>query len=164
VTSQRLTRQDVTQLYLDHAAWLVGYGCSLLRDRSAAEDIVQQVFARLLRGDIVVTTSAVAYLCQAVRNSVMTHRRTRTREVALNDGEPSWLEARSGSLEAGLAVEAAVQRLPEEQREVVVLRVWGQLTFLEIAEALELSPNTVASRYRYGLTKLRDILRPLVDD
>jgi RNA polymerase sigma-70 factor (ECF subfamily) len=163
MTSQRLTRQDIAQLYHDHGAWLVGYGCSLLRDRSAAEDIVQQVFARLLRGDIVVTTSPIAYLCQAVRNTVMNHRRTRAREVAL-DGEPSWLEAPAGSLEAGLAVEAAVQRLPEEQREVVVLRVWGQLTFLEIAEALELSPNTVASRYRYGLTKLREILRPLVDE
>jgi RNA polymerase sigma-70 factor (ECF subfamily) len=122
------------------------------------------VFARLLRGDIVVTTSPVAYLCQAVRNTVMNHRRSRAREVALDDGESSWLEAPAGSQEAGLAVQAAVQQLPEDQREVVVLRVWGQLTFLEIAEALGLSANTVASRYRYGLTKLRDTLRPLADE
>jgi RNA polymerase sigma-70 factor (ECF subfamily) len=61
----------------------------------------------------------------------------------------------------GLAVESALRRLPEEQREVIVLRVWGQLSFQEIADALEAPPNTVASRYRYGLAKLRDILKPL---
>ncbi|MGY8716457.1 MAG: RNA polymerase sigma factor, partial [Verrucomicrobiia bacterium] len=51
--------------------------------------------------------------------------------------------------------------LPSEQREVVVLKVWGGLTFAQIAEQLDLSANTAASRYRYALTKLREALNPV---
>jgi len=49
--------------------------------------------------------------------------------------------------------------LPIEQREVVVMHVWGAMTLEEIAKVLELSANTVASRYRYGLRKLREIMQ-----
>ena len=63
MTGRGLTHEDVTQLYDAHGAWLMGYACSLLRDRAAAEDVVQQVFARLLRGNVVVTKSHGAYLC-----------------------------------------------------------------------------------------------------
>jgi RNA polymerase sigma-70 factor (ECF subfamily) len=55
----------------------------------------------------------------------------------------------------------ALGELPEEQRAVVHLKLWEGLTFEEIAEALEISANTAASRYRYGLDKLRERLRPL---
>jgi len=89
----------------------------------------------------------------------MNHWRARSREVEL-DGTAWWLEAPRGLEEEGLALEAALRQLPVEQREVVVLRVWGQLTFQEIAVAQEVPSNTVASRYRYGLAKLRDILKP----
>jgi RNA polymerase sigma-70 factor (ECF subfamily) len=53
------------------------------------------------------------------------------------------------------AVEAAMRRLPEEQREVLVLKIWAELTFEQIAGELEISPNTAASRYRYALAALR---------
>lgn len=53
------------------------------------------------------------------------------------------------------AIEGALQRIPPEQREVLVLKIWGELTFDQIARELELSPNTVASRYRYALAALR---------
>ena len=54
--------------------------------------------------------------------------------------------------------------LPPEQREVVHLKLWEGLTFEEIAAALEIPPNTAASRYRYGLDKLRELLRPLYEE
>ena len=60
-----------------------------------------------------------------------------------------------------LAVESALRELPDEQREIIVLRVWGQMTFEEVAAALDISPNTAASRYRYGLAKLKERLAPL---
>ena len=161
VPGQRLDREDVARLYADHGALLLGYACSILGDLSTAEDVVHQVFARLLNGNLAIRESPVAYLCRAVRNTALNHRRARSREVEYDGTGPSWLEAPTGLEEMGLAVETALRRLPEEQREVIVLRVWGQLSFQEIAEALELPPNTVASRYRYGLTKLRDILKPL---
>ena len=54
-----------------------------------------------------------------------------------------------------LALAGALGELPADQRAVVHLKLWEGLTFDQIAEALELSPNTAASRYRYGLDKLR---------
>ena len=50
----------------------------------------------------------------------------------------------------------AVDRLPEQQKEVLTLKIWGELTFDEIARTLDISLNTVASRYRYALQKLKD--------
>ena len=51
-----------------------------------------------------------------------------------------------------------LERLPREQREVIVLKIWHEYTFENIGELLDLSPNTVAGRYRYGLQKLRACL------
>lgn len=50
----------------------------------------------------------------------------------------------------------ALSSLPDDQREVTVLHIWGELTFSQISELLGVSSNTVASRYRYALGKLRD--------
>lgn len=55
-------------------------------------------------------------------------------------------------------VEKALGQLPLEQREVIVLKVWAEQTFEAIAEALGISPNTAASRYRYGLDRIRQLL------
>jgi RNA polymerase sigma-70 factor (ECF subfamily) len=54
--------------------------------------------------------------------------------------------------------------LPEEQRTVVHLKLWEEFTFDEIAAALGISANTAASRYRYGIDKLRARLRPFYDE
>ncbi|MEJ1974466.1 MAG: sigma-70 family RNA polymerase sigma factor [Lacunisphaera sp.] len=58
-------------------------------------------------------------------------------------------------------IEVALQRLPDEQREVLVLKIWQELTFEQIGEVLGISPNTAASRYRYALTALRAQLESL---
>ena len=58
----------------------------------------------------------------------------------------------------------ALEELPSEQRAVVHLKLWEGLTFEAIAEALEIPPNTAASRYRYGIDKLRERLRPLYEE
>ena len=55
-------------------------------------------------------------------------------------------------------LQVALAKIPFKFREVITLKIWGELTFAEIADSLGLSPNTVASRYRYGLEKLRLIL------
>src|SRR5690606_4742960 len=62
------------------------------------------------------------------------------------------------------ATEAALETLPPEQRAVVHLKLWTGLTFEEIASTLDIPPNTAASRYRYGIDKLRDQLRPLYNE
>jgi RNA polymerase sigma-70 factor (ECF subfamily) len=66
--------------------------------------------------------------------------------------------------EVGLALQSALRELPEEQRAIIVLRVWGQMTIEEAALALDISPNTAASRYRYGLAKLKERLEPLAKE
>src|SRR5262249_10519497 len=58
----------------------------------------------------------------------------------------------------------ALAELPADQRAVVHLKLWEHLTFEQIAEALDIPPNTAASRYRYGLDKLRERLRPLYEE
>ena len=62
------------------------------------------------------------------------------------------------------ALSAALGELVSEQRTVVHLKLWERLTFEQIAELLGIPPNTAASRYRYGLDKLRHRLRPLYDE
>ena len=61
----------------------------------------------------------------------------------------------AGADDRRLAIEAALRRLPAEQREVLTLKIWGECTFEEIARQLEIPPNTAASRYRYALAALR---------
>jgi RNA polymerase sigma-70 factor (ECF subfamily) len=63
-----------------------------------------------------------------------------------------------------LTIETAMESLPEEQRSVLHLKLWEDLTFSQIGETLEISPQTAASRYRYALDKLRDLLRPVYEE
>ena len=58
----------------------------------------------------------------------------------------------------------ALGNLPADQRAVVHLKLWEGMTFEQIAGLLEIPPNTAASRYRYGLDKMRELLRPLYDE
>ena len=58
-------------------------------------------------------------------------------------------------------IRRAIARLPKKQAEVVVLKVWENLTFSEVADVLDESPNTIASRYRYALQKLTEVLQPV---
>jgi RNA polymerase sigma-70 factor (ECF subfamily) len=150
---KHLDQDGVRRLYESHSRGLLSYACSFVSSFAAAEDVVHQVFERVLRGDIEIEGSAVSYLYRAVRNGSLNQIRDRSREVDLND---SWLESPAGMEQTGLELQSALGELPEEQREIIILHVWGQLSFDEAAAALGISPNTAASRYRYGLSKLRE--------
>ena len=148
--------EDVRRLYDEHGRALLAYACALLRDPSAAEDVLHQVFLNVLRGRAAINGSAAGYLFRAVRNTALNHVRGMSREVELADGGV-WLESPDGSTETSMALQSALKTLPEEQREIVVLKIWGALTFEEAAGVIGVSPNTAASRYRYGLAKLKEI-------
>jgi RNA polymerase sigma-70 factor, ECF subfamily len=160
VSADARSRADIERLYEQHGRVLLAYACSFVRSVAEAEDIVHQVFTRLLHGDFAITGVPLAYLCRAVRNTALNQRRTWRRETALDDAV-RWLEAPAGLEESALAIERSMTLLPVEQREVVVLHVWGGLTFSEIADTLSIPANTAASRYRYALGKLREALKPL---
>jgi RNA polymerase sigma-70 factor, ECF subfamily len=157
-------RMLVGRLYDTHGASLYRYAVMLLADAAAAEDAVQQVFAALLRPSgtaVPDIEDAARYLRRAIRNecySMLRRRRTR----AETDGEARLLELIAGESappDERIALEHALRTLPTEQREVVHLHTFEGLTFQEIADASQESINTIASRYRYALARLRDLLK-----
>jgi RNA polymerase sigma-70 factor (ECF subfamily) len=154
-----LSTEDVRVLYDKHGPALVAYACSFVTDAAAAEDVVHQVFLRLLSGPVQTPDVPVAYVYRAVRNAALNARRSVRRDTPV-DADNSVFERRDGNREAALALQRALTELPEEQREAVVMRVWSGMTLEEVAAATGAPLNTVASRYRYALEKLREKLQP----
>jgi RNA polymerase sigma-70 factor (ECF subfamily) len=102
-----------------------------------------------------------AYLYRSLRNRVMDgfrkHRREQAPAAQLRLVQP--VDTVAGREEAE-RMSAALARLPEEQREVVLLRIYGEMKFGDIAEVLQTSTKTVESRHRLALDKLREMLKP----
>jgi RNA polymerase sigma-70 factor, ECF subfamily len=152
-----LSRDAVTSIYEKHGAALVAYARSCGLDHSSAEDVVHQLFLKMLGRKAFVLQAPLAYFYRATRNSCLNLRRDRQRETDLQIADP-WFVHPSGNQDEVLNLQQALSDLPEEQRETVFLRVWSGMTLLEISEITETPSNTVASRYRYGLEKLRERL------
>jgi RNA polymerase sigma-70 factor (ECF subfamily) len=155
-------RERVGRLYDAHGASLYRYAVMLLADPAAAEDAVHQVFAALLRPSAAARIDdATHYLRRAVRNECYSLLR-RHRSRAEDNGTAPLLEQiaapEGGTADERLALERALRLLPPEQREVVHLHMFEGLTFQEIANAANESINTIASRYRYALARLRALL------
>lgn len=129
-----------------------------------AEDVVQTAFVRFWRKNSDAQPEHYPLLYAAVRTAALDLRRTdgrralRENEYQSSEFDAAFFDPSLEQREDAEAVEKALQQLVPEQREVVVLRVWGELTFAQIATTLDQSINTVASRYRYGLEALRKAL------
>tara|TARA_R110002096_G_scaffold26518_22_gene81836 strand:+ start:9894 stop:10433 length:540 start_codon:yes stop_codon:yes gene_type:complete len=155
---------DWEQLYDKHAKALVLYARQWLPSMSDAEDTVQDAFIRLIKSPKQFDENPVPILYQAVKWAALdrirsSERRQKREETSTMDHEPiSYFEDRLETQERKEAIERSLQQLPEDQREVLKLRVWGELGFREIGEALGISINTAASRYRYALKKLGELL------
>jgi len=121
------------------------------------EDVVQEAFLKLvsLRQP---PRSVVPWLYRVVRNAALdarkTARRRQRRESAAARPVGWFVEPEIDGLDAAAAV-AALQRLPAEEREVIVARLWGGLSFEEIAEVAGCSASTAFRRYSAGLDALR---------
>ena len=145
-------------IYREYRTRLYQYALSLVRDRDAAEDAVQDAFlgwARQLAAGRAPRQIA-PYLYASVRNRCLDRLRRRP-EVALDDAGVEILAAPAGDAERiGLrhALNRLLLALPEEQREVVVLRTWHDMEFVAIA-ALQGTPvNTAIARYHYAIARL----------
>jgi RNA polymerase sigma-70 factor (ECF subfamily) len=104
----------------------------------------------------------MALLVTSVRRAAFDLARRESRRAAREERAEGGIEVPAALFHRTLenddrreAIEAALRQLPDEQREVLVLKIWGELTFEEIAVQLEIPPNTAASRYRYALVALR---------
>jgi RNA polymerase sigma-70 factor, ECF subfamily len=155
---QRLSEEEVSQLYNRHGPALLLYARSYVVDGGAAEDVVHRVFLRMLTGNYLVTENAAAYLYRSIRNEALNDRRSRSRETPLVENSRWFRSNGAAGKHEALVLQREIADLPDEQREVVVMRIWSGMTFEEIAEATGVPVNTAASRYRYGLAKLRDRL------
>ncbi len=148
---------------------LVRLAVAITRNQHDAEDCVQTILVRIVHRPALITStlSPWPYLLRMVRNeALLVGRRRRARRVCSGIID---LVTRRNVDELELEdthrqVWAALRSLPTEQAEVVVLKIWEGLTFNEISQILEISANTVASRYQYAITKLSKRLgRELVE-
>jgi RNA polymerase sigma-70 factor (ECF subfamily) len=149
-----MTRQELQDLYDQLGPALVAYARMLTGSHAAAEDVVQQVFLKLSRFGTGVPQDSRPYLFRAVKNTALNYRRDRAREADRSQFLPAF-EPSSRQNGAVPALEAALAELPEEQRQIVFLRIWGEMSIEDTAQLLNILPATAASRYRYALAKLR---------
>ncbi len=145
----------IETLYRQHGSALLLFASAITGERSRAQDTVHQVFLKLLEnGNLHHAEDEKAYLFACVRNAALNEVKARRRDVALDD-EPAWFSSPNRDDAEELNLRRALCALPDDQRQVAILHVWGELTFLQIADLLSISSNTVASRYRYAIDKLR---------
>ena len=88
-------------------------------------------------------------------------RSARELGVAEITGE-TWFDTSVEERERARLIQEAMNKLPDIYREVITLKVWGELTFAEIAESLDIPANTAASRYRYGVEELRKVMKEVL--
>lgn len=163
---------ELRRLYDEHARSLYAFLLNLTRDEADTRDLLQDIFVKLARGLDLLSgvRDERAFLIRLAHNAaidLMRRRGTRdqTREQfaaeAISPFAPA-ADADEQTFRAALA--AALAELPPDQRAVVHLKLWEGWTFEQVADALDIPLNTAASRYRYGLDKLRARLRPLYEE
>lgn len=175
-----------SELVLRHERPLWNFLRRHLRDNATAEDLMQETLLRVLRGaaEWQPTAKFSTWLYTIARNLCVDHARrmihrttssldgpaaslrdgaSRTRAIDNVVGGDRGGEAATFSREAAGRIEAAIAELPDEQREVFLMREVMDMPFAEIAEAVGSSVPTVKSRMRYALGRLREALSDLRD-
>ena len=145
-------------IYDAKAAELILYGRALGLSHGEAEDVLQETFVALLRRPAA-PDKPEHYCVRCYRNRALNHRRSLWRRLAREWESRRWFEKSPGETAGERAAMRGLAALPQEQREVIVLKIWHGHTFEEIGGLLEIPPGTAAGRYRYGLQKLRSKLK-----
>jgi len=165
----RLLRADpeaLREIYSRYKNDLFTVAMALLADPDSAEDCVHDVFVHFAAApaDMRAGRNLRGYLMRCVANRAKNLLRRRQlppcRETDEQDcaDEQDCPESRLIVSEESIRIFQAMAKLPHEQREVIGLHIHGRMKFREIAKQLNVSINTVQSRYRYGIEKLRTFL------
>jgi RNA polymerase sigma-70 factor (ECF subfamily) len=155
---------NLEELYGRHGEALYRYLAFRLGSAEDAEDVLQECFCRFARYDLRwrLVRNVRAFVFRAARNEA---NRFLRRKVGRREGEAEIMRDVRNRFAAAFAppdepsqalILARVEGLPAEQQEAVYLKVFDGLTFKEIASVCGVSANTAASRYRYGIQKLRE--------
>jgi RNA polymerase sigma-70 factor (ECF subfamily) len=152
----------IESIYRQHRKGLFTLALSITRQPESAEDAVHDAIVRLCRSGRTPTGDPVAYVFAAVRNAAIDQKR-RVGSVSIFD-VPEPAQKADGSAdekESTAMVAGAIDNLPADQREAVIMHLYTGLTFQQAAEVSRVPLQTMASRYRRALTKLREQLASL---
>ncbi len=165
---------DQTPKQADWRRWLENHASKFLlfarqktRCEADAQDVVQEAVVeaaqRLNNGEPPAVALVFATIHRRAIDLGRRDQRRAGREMASAKHEPeAWFDTGVEERERAQLIQDAMNRLPEIYRAVITLKIWGELTFAEIAEILNIPANTAASRYRYGLEELRKITKEVV--
>lgn len=153
-------------IYRDHRRGLFGLALSVVREAAAAEDAVHEAFARLAKQRDRPSGDELAYVYKAVRNAAIDQTRRRQTRPIPTDDMASLFETptidhpdqRAETSETQTMLMQAIDNLPTDEREAVVMRSFGGLTFKQIAKATGKPMTTVSSQYQRALIKLKQQL------
>jgi RNA polymerase sigma-70 factor (ECF subfamily) len=180
---QSRTKQNArTAERISWKAWLYEHGSKLLlfarqqsRSIADAEDILQNALVKLAKKEADGTFDGgqaawLPYIYTSIRRCAIDlgrkeDRRGKREEKSEQDkmiqhggvADP-WFESDGADDESRIYLEHGLEKLPEKFASVITLKIWGELTFAEIGKKLDISQNTAASRYRYGLEALKKYL------
>jgi RNA polymerase sigma-70 factor (ECF subfamily) len=155
---------DWEQWLAQHAPALLLFARQQTFCEADAQDLVQEAVVESWQRQRQGATPPLGWVYATIRHRAIDlarreDRRAQRETAAHLDSPPCWFDCGVDERERNLLLQKAMSLLPEIHRDVVTLKVWGGLTFREIAEALEIPANTAASRYRYGLMELRKLTK-----
>jgi len=167
---KRGSSKALEKIYDKYETYLLTVAMALLNNTEAAEDVLHDFFVSFVKSADKVKLSGnfKAYLAVCVANLARNRlKKMQSQPMELDDNDsiesatyqPDLLAIQQ---EETIMLNRAVSQLPYEQREVIILHLQGNMKFTQIAELRSTSVNTIRSRYRYGLDKLRSLLNSKV--
>lgn len=126
-------------------------------EKEEAEDILQNVFLPWVKNPekFARVENLSAYLFTSARNAAL---KRKSEKRPSGSTESVIAQGHSEKVENGVIIDQALSQLPSEQREAVVLKIWNNMTFAEISQLQNTSLQTIASRYRYAIDKLKELI------
>lgn len=163
---KRGSGEALERIYEKYETYLITVATGLLNNTGAAEDVLHDFFVSFVKSadKVKLRGNLKAYMATCVANSARNKLKRRKLEPTALDDRTDFEstdfqpDLQAMQKEETAMLNNAISQLPYEQREVIVLHLQGSMKFTQIAKLRGTSVNTIRSRYRYGLEKLRSIL------
>ncbi|MBQ1221528.1 MAG: sigma-70 family RNA polymerase sigma factor [Alistipes sp.] len=168
-------QRAISQLIERHSRRVRDYIRMIVKDRDVAEDIFQETFIKAVRvideGRYVDSGKFLSWVLRIAHNQVIDHFRHQKQQKTITEADSGYdvlgtlrfaeptAEDQLMNLQTAESLRLLIEELPDEQREVVKLRYYANLTFKEIAEQTDVSVNTALGRMRYALINLRRMIK-----